>query len=199
MTESTPHAKPEKAVVSKHQWYLVRVFASSEDAVIKQIKSLAKTRNLDKAFKEFFVPKVKLVKTTRDAKGEQKVVEKFKNLFPGYLAIKMQMNENTWNLVRDLPKVIDFIGASKKPKPLSQEEMQKMFDSVEKQHQISQTISFSVGESVKIKTGSFAGFKGTILAVVDEGANLVLSVPVFNTETEVKLQTSEVEKMQAQA
>ncbi len=197
MTESTPQAKPDKSAVSKYQWYLLRVFASSEDAVIKQIKSLAKTRNLDKAFKEFFVPKVKLVKATRDAKGEQKVVEKFKNLFPGYLAVKMQMNENTWNLVRDLPKVIDFIGSSKKPKPLTQDEMQKMFDSVEKQHQISQTISFTVGESVKIKTGSFAGFKGTILAVVDDGTNLVLSVPVFNTETEVKLQTSEVEKVQA--
>ena len=181
---------------AKYQWYLLRVFASSEDAVIKQIKSLAKTRNLDKAYKEFFIPKVKLVKTTRDAKGEEKVVEIFKNLFPGYLAVKMQMNENTWNLVRDLPKVIDFIGSSKKPKPLSQEEMQKMFDSVEKQHQINQTISFSIGESVKINNGSFAGFKGTIIAVVDNGSSLVLSVPVFNTETEVKLQTSEVEKVQ---
>ena len=177
----------------KFNWYLVRVFSGSEEAVINQIKSLAKTRGLDKMFKDFFFPKIKIESKKKDAKGNEQVKESFKKLFPGYLAVNMSLNENTWNLVRDLPKVIDFIGTKKSPKILSEKDIQSFFESSTKMAQLKEDSSIKQGDPVKIKTGSFAGFKATVITIADDKMNAIVSVPVFNTQTEISISLNDLE------
>ena len=177
----------------KFNWYLVRVFSGSEEAVINQIKSLSKTRALDKMFKDFFFPKIKIDTAKKDAKGAEKIKESFKKLFPGYLAINMHLNENTWNLVRDLPKVIDFIGTKKSPKVLSDSDIKSFFESAEKMVKINEENVLKHGDSVKIKTGSFAGFKATVLSVLPDKKEALVSVPVFNTQTEISVLITDLE------
>ena len=179
----------------KFNWYLVRVFSGSEEAIINQIKSLAKTRGMDKLFKDFFFPKIKLTTKKRDAKGNEneKTKETFKKLFPGYLAIQMVMNEGTSNLVKDLPKVLDFIGTKKAPKVLSDQDLKNFFESPEKMAKINEHNTIKSGHPVKIKTGSFAGFKATVINITDDKAFAMLSVPVFNTQTEITLPIADIE------
>jgi len=178
---------------AKANWYLVRVYSGSEESIVNQIKSLAKTRNLDKNFKDFFIPKVKLQTKKKDAKGEEKIKESFKKLFPGYLAVNMVLNENTWNLVRELPKVIDFIGTKKSPKVLSEEDIKSFFDSVSRMEKINEKVSIQIGKPVKIKSGSFSGFKATVLSIAEDKISAIVSVPVFNTQTEISISIDELE------
>jgi transcriptional antiterminator NusG len=185
--------KKESLKLNQAKWYLVRVLPGSEDIVVGQVTSTAKVRGFSNFFKDFFYPKISITTKKIDSNGKEKQKDVTKKLFPGYLAIKMIMNENTSNLVLGVAKVIDFIGSNKTPKALSENDIQSFFESSQKLAKINDSNSVKLGSSVKIKSGSFSGFRADVTAILTEIGSAKVSVLVFNTPTEITVPLSDLE------
>jgi len=178
------------------KWYLVRVYSGSEEIVVKQIKDNSSLRGVSSFFADFFIPKVNLQPLDPSQPSEKP--KKPVVVFPGYIAVKMVLDEVTWHLVKSIPKVSGFLGSgneNKYPQPVPQSDIDVMLNAVSKVASKSEKVLFEVGESVRVKNGSFSGFKGNILSISSNGKDVILLVPVFNTETEVNATIDDIEKL----
>ena len=173
------------------KWYVVGAASGFEERAVKTIQDNARKASLGHFFFDFQIPKQEVVEIKRGKK-----INSEKNFFPGYMLIKMIMNNQTWQLVKNSNKVSGFTGNDHKPIPLSQSEAIKMLkkadDSIE---YITPKYVYEVGQQVKIIDGPFASFNGMVEEVDEERGRLKISVSIFGRSTPVELEYTQVEKI----
>ena len=173
------------------KWYIVHVLSGFENRVLKTLKERIVNHNMTEYFAEIIVPEESVVANVNGKKRTMK-----KKFFPGYVLIKMIMNEKTWHLVKDTDKITGFIGGTKdKPMPISDEEAASMTASLAEGFKRTRSVAnFSEGDSVKVIEGPFASFVGTVETISDKG-KVKVQVSIFGRPTPVELEFSQVEKV----
>lgn len=173
------------------RWYVLHVYSGFEAKVAEAIRDKAKKKGLESRIEDILVPTEQIVEVKR---GQRVNAER--KVFPGYVLAKMDMSDEIWHLVKDTPKVTGFLGAGNKPVPVSEREaarlIQQLQEGVGKGRS---TITFDIGEKVKVMEGPFASFEGLVEEIDDEKARLKVSVSIFGRATPVELEFTQVEKV----
>jgi transcriptional antiterminator NusG len=173
-----------------HKWYIVHAYSNFEKKVADSILLAAKEKGLEEAFEEVLVPTEEVVEVRRGRK-----VNTERRFFPGYVLVKMHMTDQTYHLVNDTPKVTGFLGSGKKPLPVSQKEVDRIMGVMEEGAERPRpTISFEIGENIRVIDGPFASFSGLVEEVDEENARLKVTVSIFGRATPVELEYAQVEK-----
>ncbi|MGQ4272678.1 transcription termination/antitermination protein NusG [Terrihabitans sp. B22-R8] len=173
------------------RWYIVHAYSNFEKKVAEAIRESADQRGLGESFDEILVPTEKVVEVRRGRK-----VDTERKFFPGYVLVKMDMNDETYHLIKNTPKVTGFLGADNKPTPIPESEAMRIAQQVQEGiDRPKPSISFEVGEQVRVADGPFASFNG-VVEEVDEGrARLKVAVSIFGRATPVELEYGQVEKI----
>lgn len=173
------------------RWYIVHAYTNFERKVAEAIRERAKANGLDDLFEEILVPTEEVVEIKRGRK-----VQSERKFLPGYVLVKMEMTDPAFVLIKNTPKVTGFLGADNKPMPIPEAEamriMRQVSDGVERPKP---TITFEVGEQVKVADGPFASFSGHVEEVDEERARLKVAVSIFGRPTPVELEFAQVEKV----
>lgn len=173
------------------RWYVVHVYSGSEKRVAESIRDQSRQFGLEEQISEVLVPTEEVVEMRRGKK-----VSTERKFFPGYILIQMDMNDQTWHLVSNTPKVTGFLGTEKHPSPISEREAMRIIDQVkEGVDRPKPSISFEIGEQVRVSDGPFTSFNGYVEDVDEEKARLKVSVSIFGRSTPVELEYSQVEKV----
>ena len=173
------------------EWYIIHVFSGAEEFVVKALQEKIRKYDMEGQIGEIVIPKENVIEI-RDGK---KVISE-KRSFPGYILVKMEMNDKNWYFVRNTPKVTGFVGAGKKPKPLSAKEVATILKHIETTQETPKPkYHFDVGEGVKIIDGPFINFNGVVDAVNEEKSQLKVTVTIFGRATPVDLNYLQVEKI----
>ena len=173
------------------RWYVVHVYSGFEKSVRRALIERIVRVGMEPSFGQILVPVEEVV----EMKGGQKSVSERK-FFPGYVLVEMEMNDETWHLVKSTQKVTGFVGGSgNRPMPVPQRDvdkiLQQMQEGVEKPRP---KVLFEVGEVVRVKEGAFTDFHGTVEDVNYEKSKLKVSVTIFGRATPVELDFAQVEK-----
>ena len=173
------------------RWYVIHAYSGYEAQVMRQLQERINRSGLDDKFGEILVPTEEVVEM-RDGK-KRKSDRKF---FPGYVLVQMEMNDDTWHLVKECPRVLGFIGGTAdKPAPISDAEANAILQRVEEGvDQPKPKILFEPGEVVRVTDGPFADFNGVVEEVNYEKSRLRVSVLIFGRSTPVELEFGQVEK-----
>ena len=173
------------------RWYVVHAYSGFEKSVQRALLERVQRQGMQDLFGQVLVPVEEVV----ELKSGQKSISERK-FFPGYVLVEMEMNDESWHLVKSTPKVTGFVGGSaNKPSPISEKEvekiMQQMQDGVEKPRP---KVLFEPGEVVRVKEGPFTDFHGSVEHVNYEKSRLRVSVTIFGRSTPVELEFGQVEK-----
>lgn len=172
------------------RWYVVNVYAGFEKKTVSYIDEFAKKKGLGQFIEQMLVPSESVVEVRRGAK-----INVEKQCFPGYILVKMVLNDDTWRLIKSMPKVGGFLGASGKPAPISEAEVSRIVKQVkESVAKPRSSFSYDVGESVRVVDGPFTSFSGVVEDVDQEKGRLKVSVMIFGRPTPVELEFAQVEK-----
>ena len=194
MTDSTPGTHDiqlAKGDTPEFKWYIAKAQTGQENKVTKSLKERIVNHKMTELFSEILVPEETLVTT---ANGKKKTIKK--KFFPGYVLIKMVMNDKTWHLVKSTDKITGFIGGTlDKPAPITNEEAAYMTSQMEEGFKKPRaSVSFVEGESVKVIEGPFVNFVGTIEAVSEKG-KVKVNVSIFGRPTPVELDFTQIERV----
>ncbi|MFZ2206979.1 MAG: transcription termination/antitermination protein NusG [Microgenomates group bacterium] len=171
------------------RWYVIHIQTGYENKVKLALLQRIKSLSVEDSIFDIVVPTrdIVVIKKGKKAKATEKV-------FPGYILIKMILNDDSWLVVRTTEGVTGFVGAGLKPTPISNKEVEAIMKFVQQEQPKFKT-KFSVGEAVKITEGPFADFLGTIDAVDDEQGKVRVLVSIFDRETPVELDFLQVAKL----
>lgn len=195
-TVNTPDAAAPAPVVEEKpqapanaKWYVVHTYSGHENKVATNLKQRIDTMKLaDKIF-DIIVPTRNIVTVKHGKKEEQK-----EKIFPGYILVKMVLDDTSWLAVRTTQGVTAFVGAGNKPTPISEKEVETILKFMAMEAP-KYKASFSVGEAVKIVDGPFADFLGTIDTIDEEKGKIKVLVSIFGRETPVELDFLQVAKL----
>jgi transcription termination/antitermination protein NusG len=181
----------ETTTSTRHKWYIVHAYSNFEKKVAESIREQAHAQALDDAFAEILVPTEDVVEIRRGRK-----INAERKFFPGYVLVKMDMTDETYHLVKNTPKVTGFLGSGSKPMPVSEREVARIIGAIEEGvERPKPTISFEIGETVRVTDGPFASFNGSVEQVDEERARLRVTVSIFGRATPVELEYAQVEKV----
>lgn len=173
------------------RWYVVHVHSGMENKVAQTIKEQAVVKGLAEQISEVMVPMEEVMELRRGKK-----VSAERKFFPGYILVKMEMNDDTWHLVKDTPKVTDFLGGQKgRPVPITDREAEQLIKQIQEGVERPRpSITFEIGEEVRVTDGPFTSFNAVVEGVDEEKARLKVSVSIFGRATPVELEYSQVDK-----
>ena len=172
------------------RWYVVHVYSGFENKVAESIREKAAKVGLEDAFEEILVPTEEVVEMRRGQK-----VNAERKFFPGYVLVRMKLTDESWHLVKNPPKVTTFLGGSGKPMPIPDREAEQIMNQVQEGVERPRpTITFEIGEQVRVSDGPFASFNGSVEEVDEERARLKVAVSIFGRSTPVELEFNQVEK-----
>ncbi|MGQ3674346.1 transcription termination/antitermination protein NusG [Xanthobacter sp. TB0139] len=173
------------------RWYIVHAYSNFEKKVAESIREQAEQRGLEDLFDEILVPTEKVVEVRRGRK-----VDTERKFFPGYVLVKMELTDDAFHLIRNTPRVTGFLGADNKPMPIPESEALRILHQVQEGiERPKPSVSFEVGETVKVSDGPFATFNGIVEEVDDTRARLKVAVSIFGRATPVELEFGQVEKV----
>ena len=173
------------------RWYVVNVYSGSEKKVAESIREQAVLKKMDDKILEVLVPTEQVVEIKKDKK-----VNAEHKFFPGYILIKMEMNDDTWHIVKDTPRVSGFLGSHNKPQAITEKEVMRIMTQIEEGVERPATeVCFEIGEQIRVIDGPFASFIGTVNDIDTERSRLKVSVSIFGRETPVELEFTQVEKL----
>jgi len=173
------------------RWYIVQAYSNFERKVAESIREKVAQTKLDELFDDVLVPTEKVVEVRRGRK-----VDAERKFFPGYVLVKMELTDQTFHLIKNTPKVTGFLGSDNKPMPISEAEAMSILQQVQEGvDRPKPSISFEVGEQVRVSDGPFASFNGLVEEVDEERARLKVEVSIFGRATPVELEYGQVEKL----
>jgi transcriptional antiterminator NusG len=173
------------------RWYVLHVYSGFEKKIALQIKEQAELKGLADSIGDVIVP----VEEVTEIRRAQKVNTERK-FFPGYVLIHMDLTDETWHLVKDVPKVTGFLGNKNKPTPISDGEAERIMKQAQEgtEHR-RPSIIFEIGEQVRVADGPFTSFNGVIEEVDEDKGRVKVSVSIFGRSTPVDLEYGQVEKV----
>jgi transcriptional antiterminator NusG len=185
-----PEPKPESPFKKDMCWFVVNAYSGYEMKVKRSLEERIRNYDVEDYFGDIHVPQETVVELVR---GQKKTSNR--KFFPGYILVEMVMNEDTWHLVKETPKVSGFVGDKTDPVPLSPEEVERIVSQVE-EGAASPTarMKFEQGETVKVIDGPFSDFNGTVEEVKPEKGKLKVLISIFGRATPVELDFIQVEK-----
>ena len=192
MDQTQPIEPQEQAAPSPKdlaKWYIVHTYSGHEDKVAKSLKQRVETMGFEEKIFDIIVPTRNTVKVSG---GKKETVKE--KIFPGYVLVKMILEDESWLLVRTTQGVTAFIGAGNKPTPISDKEVEAI-QKFMKLEEPTYKAAFSVGEAVKITDGPFADFLGSISEIDERKGKLKVLITVFGRETPVELDFLQVTKL----
>lgn len=171
------------------QWYVVHTLSGSEEKVKALIEERIKKKGLEEKISRILIPTEKIIEIRGKKKRESE-----KKFYPGYILVEMELNEDTWHLIRTTQRVTGFVGG-KKPAPIPQEEVEMILQQLEKGKTPQIKTHFEKGETVRIIDGPFTNFTGYVDEVDSEHERVKVMVSIFGRHTPVELAFSQVEKV----
>jgi len=186
--EPSPYERPG-------DWFVVHTYAGYENKVKQNLASRVRSMNVEEQIFEVVIPMEDVI----EFKGGRKVVVQ-KKVFPGYLLVRMALDDDSWYVVRNTPGVTGFVGNGARPTPLSRKEVENILGSGEKEEvgvekRARPRLDFEVGEQVRVTTGPFADFNGVISDIDVGRSKLTVLVNIFGRETPVELELGQVAKL----
>lgn len=173
------------------RWYVVHVYSGFEQQAVRSLKDRIVFGEMEDKFGEILVPTEEVI----EMRGGQKR-KSDRKFFPGYVLVQMELDDVTWHLVKDVPKVMGFIGGtSDRPAPISDKEAQRIIDRIQEGVEKPRPkVLFEPGEVVRVTDGPFADFNGVVEEVNYEKSRVRVAVLIFGRSTPVDLEFGEVEK-----
>jgi len=172
------------------KWYIVHTYSNFEKKVAESLKEQAKIKGFEDDIEEVLVPTEEVVEVRRGQK-----IKTERRFFPGYVLVKMHLTDEIFHFVKNIPKVTGFLGAQDRPVPVSQKEVDEIL------HQVQEgvdhpkpSVTFEIGETVRVCDGPFASFNGLVEEVDEERSRLKVAVSIFGRATPVELEYGQVEK-----
>jgi transcription termination/antitermination protein NusG len=173
------------------RWYIVHAYSNFEKKVADSIREQAAQRHISDRFDEILVPTEHVVEVRRGRK-----INTERKFFPGYVLVKCDLTDQVFSMIKNTPKVTGFLGADNKPMPISEEEANRIKGQVvEGAERPKSTITFEVGETVRVADGPFASFNGLVEEVDYDRSRLKVAVSIFGRATPVELEFSQVDKV----
>lgn len=175
-----------------YNWYIIHTHSGSEKSVKQMISDQIKNQKLEQYFEDIVVPTIEVPEIKRG-----KTVKTEKKIMPGYILIKMVMNDQTWHLVKNVSKITNFLGSKSKPQPLSDEEVQGIFRQLEAESKDAQAIKlYEIGQQVMVIDGPFDSFIGNVEEIDNEAQKVRISISIFGKATPIDLGFTQVKKIQ---
>jgi len=173
-----------------HQWYVVHTYSGFEQKAKKALEDKVKSLGREDLIPEVLVPSENVVEMKKGVKKTSS-----RKIFPGYILVRMELNEESWHIVKAVPKVTGFVGGSKKPAGVPDEEVGRITRQIsERTLKPKPKVSFEKGESVRVVDGPFTNFNGMVDEVKPEKGKLKVLVSIFGRSTPVELDFMQVEK-----
>ena len=172
------------------RWYIVHAYSNFENKVAESIREKAATAGLDHLIDEVLVPKDTVVEVRKGRK-----VNAERKFFPGYVLVKMDMTDEAYHLIKNTPKVTGFLGSDNRPMPIPDSEAMRIMAQVQEGvERPKPSVSFEIGDRIRVSDGPFASFEGNVEEVDEEKARLKVSVSIFGRATPVELEFEQVER-----
>ncbi|MBF0175823.1 MAG: transcription termination/antitermination protein NusG [Magnetococcales bacterium] len=173
------------------KWYVIHAYSGFEKKVKQALEERIRLTGRAHMFDEILVPSEDVVELRKGKK-----VTSERKFFPGYVLVRMELNDETWHMVNEIPKVTGFLGGGGRPQPLGDREVDKILRQVEDgMEKPKPKVQFSVGESVRVVDGPFVSFNGVVEEVDEDKTRLKVSVSIFGRATPVELEFVQVEKL----
>jgi len=171
-------------------WYIVQTFSGFEQKVSETIKDTIKSKELSEKISDVLVPMHDITEVKRGKRVQRK-----KKYFPSYVLVKMEMSKELYHMIKNIQKVTGFLGTSGSPARVSDNEIEKILGNIKEGSLVPEpSVSFDVGEQVKVCEGPFASFTGLVEEVDEEKSRLKVSVSIFGRPTPIELEYNQVEK-----
>lgn len=175
--------------MSKH-WYVVHTYSGYEQKAKKGLEERVKQHRVEQYFDEVLLPQENVVEVKKGVKKTMK-----RQFFPGYILVKMELNDTTWHIVKGTPKVTGFVGGSKNPPFVPEEEVLRITSQIEEGTlKPKQKIAFEKGETIRVVSGPFSTFAGIVDEVNEGKGKLKVLVSIFGRSTPIELDFAQVEK-----
>lgn len=173
------------------RWYVLHVYSGFEAKVAEAIREKAEQQGIESKVEDILIPTQEVV----DIKRGQKVSSQEK-IYPGYVLTKMDLSDELWHMVKNIPKVTGFLGSGNRPSPISEREASRLIAQIQEGiEKPKSTVMYEIGEKVKVMEGPFASFEGLVEEVDDVKNRLKVSVSIFGRATPVELEFAQVEKV----
>ncbi|MEO1040629.1 MAG: transcription termination/antitermination protein NusG [Pseudomonadota bacterium] len=172
------------------KWYIVHAYSNFEKKVAEAIRVEAEQQGLTELFEEVLVPTEEVTELRKGRK-----INTERKYFPGYVLVKMNLTDEAYHLVKNTPRVTGFLGSGNKPMPVPEGEVMRIMGRIEEDAERPRpTVSYEIGEEVRVIDGSFQSFNGVVEEVDDERAVLKVAINIFGRATPVELEFGQVEK-----
>ena len=176
--------------MSEFRWYVLHAYSGYEKKVADSVIEQAKKLGVYQYIEDISVPTQQIVEVKRGTR-----IKTERKYFPGYVLIKMVLNDETVNIIKNTPKLSGFLGSKGKPTPISNVEAKRILDQiVEGEEKPRPSIVYEIGEQIKVIDGPFASFNGEIEQIDEEKAKIRVAVSIFGRPTPVELEYNQVEK-----
>jgi len=174
----------------KMKWYVVNTYSGYENRAKMSLEERIKQQNLESKFGEILIP----VEVVQEMHGGKQRTSKRK-FFPGYMIVNMELNDDTWHVVKSTPKITGFVGNATNPSPIRPKEVERLTQQItEGVKKVAPKVTFNVGDEVRVIDGPFANFNGGVEEVNADKAKVKVMVSIFGRSTPVELDFIQVEK-----
>lgn len=194
--EEQAEPAPESPFDRPGQWFVIHSYAGYENKVKSNLFAVMKSRNMEDRVHEVEIP----LEDVTELKNGRKVVTQ-KKVYPGYIMVRCDMDDDVWSAIRNTPGVTSFVGLGSQPTPLPREEVESMFaysigsPTSTEPRKTKPKVDFEVGETVRVKEGPLADFSGQISEINEDQMKLKVLFNIFGRETPVELEFSQVSKL----